>query len=379
MAIPKHFFLCLCVFILSSCNKDTVGIQVHVKDDSGRSLADASVLLNGNEIGKTTSSGLFAASLALKKGEHRIEISKETDNSKYVPYKQDILYYRDEDQKINIEATLYSAPKFSFQQKATQADDFPTLTPVKKEQEHAAEPKQASKTQASPTTKLVEEKTPPPVIAKKAVETTKTPSTTKPTKTNSKTKNLSNLEEVDRLLIIGKIPEALKILKSIPSTSPEFIHSWQKIGEINLSLLDNPKEALAAYNKLTRLPTLKNYNNPKHLKIYVDKAIAYFDLGELKATTHKKEANLMYRNTYWITQRIQNLANTGPDDAALVETIHYYKALALHRTWQLHPNKQLRAKVNKEWLAYQAVAKKQKTHKHESFLANSAIFLKETL
>ena len=397
MTVLRQLFLGIFMLFIFSChNDDKVRLQIHVKDDTGKLMGGAVISLNGNEIGRSDANGLFVVSMPLKKGEHRLEVAKASESSKYVSFKQDILYYRDEDKKINIDAILYSAPKWSYQgEESKKNDDIPMpaaakpkpkvaeqapeeakalAVPQVAETPAAAAPKSLNPAPQHPKAEKVEPKAAFVASAKPVVLETVSSKTAE-----IPTENHHLLKEVDHLLMVGKIVDAVTMLKAVSANAPEYIEAWQKVGEIYLSLLDDPEQALAAYNKLTSLPLLKKYDKPKYLRLYIDKAIAYFDLGELKSSESKKEAALMFRNTHWITTHIAHLLKKTDDKEQLGETIHYYKALSLHRVWQLNPTPVLREKVAKEWVHYQAVAKKHKTLNHETFFANSAVYLKETM
>ncbi len=395
--MKKSLFFLLFLISMASCQKDDlISLRIKVKDNAGKALPNASVILNGTELGRTDGRGMFVKYLVIKKGEHRLEIAKNKGKVLYTPYKQNIMYYRDEDKKINLELTLSPASEIA-QSKSIKQDAFPILIPQKEPNPAQAEKAIAEKTiptqkQENPKIESpkvevsIEAKTPTNIASLPALPKATPPSKTlnaqtpipklktKPSITKTTPAPKARLAKAEKLIANGKVSSALMLLKETPKNHPEYIRSLQKTSEVYLNLLNDPANALIAYEKLTKLPELQSYDKTKLLDIYVKKAIAAFNVGELKVQGKKAGALKMYQTSYGLLVKTTKLL-TKDQEAEQVNTINYYRALSLHRVWQLHPGSKLGNRVIKEWLTFQKSVRKNPGSKGISSLENSEVYL----
>ncbi len=362
MNILQIYFLTFFLFLTGSCKRQSkVNLQLDVRDDVGNIVNDAYVELNDRKIGRTDINGELNVNLPLKRGEHRLKIMKETEEIAYEPFEKTIFFFKKNEKTITIHAIVRSNLKPFPEDNSF--DDFPELPKKQGEnsQEVLASVDMNTENEIQESTESIETKEPVQVEEKPLPET-------------SLTKFGSNIE---KLLSEKKYKQAIEGLKNVKVQDPEYIASWQKIGDIYLKDLKEYKRALASYDKLTRLPALKNYENPKFIEIYMNKALAYYNLGEIFATKDRKESTRFFKNTYWITNRISNIANTEENLKEFAENTAYYRALSLHRIWQNNPKLTPSSKVSKEWERYQSIAKNLKNSDHPKYFVNSEKYLKQ--
>lgn len=425
--IKKLLFFSIFITYIASCQKDDlISLRIKVKDANGKALPNASVILNGNELGRSDARGLFVKYLVIKKGEHRLEIAKNKGKVIYTPYKQNLMYYREEDKKVHLEVTLHTSSEIA-QSKVTKPDAFPVLIPQKEtgpiptektspspqqevstaENSKIEVPKQEETKTADPTPVLIVTKTPTKSVAlapalapipaptptaptpeissaPKVSSPSKTAITQNPTpKLKAKAPVSRNIQspktriaKADKLIASGKISSALALLKETPKNHPEYIQTLQKTSEVYLNLLNDPAKALITYEKLTKIRELQRYDKTKLLDININKAIAAFNVGELRAQNKKAGALKMYQATYGLLTKSTKLLTKG-QDTERINTINYYKALSLHRIWQLNPGAKLGGRVVKEWLTYQKSIRKNPGAKGLGSLENSEVYLQQ--
>lgn len=318
-------FVSLLIFTFSCEKEKAVSIEIKVMNDKGSYLSDVSVKLNGNEMGRTDAKGFFHTEMELRKGEHRLELSKEN----YSSFQKEVFHYKESENAIKVKATLHASTSVTKEavgeiKEEVLEDDFPLS-----EEEAKA--------------KIVEET---PLI-------------------------LNPYEEADMLLNLGNPVKAIQVLETVSEESPDYLKAMQKMGEIYLSFLENPEKALEIYQSLAP----RDYKDQESLSIYTNEAIAYFYIGESKLQSNRKESTEAFVNTMKITKKLSKFLKKSKS-VETVELVYYYRALAAHRLWQISPNKDRKIQVRKEWDQYQKFAKNLKT-RVKDLLSKSEAFTKE--
>lgn len=151
--------------------------------------------------------------------------------------------------------------------------------------------------------------------------------------------------------------------------------SWEIIGDIYLKTLSNPEKAIAAYSKITDRPQVKRSTDSKYVKMYANKAMAYFQLAE--KPSNKKDSLRLLKNSSWLNKKAISLIKKNAKPEVSWEPLYYYNALSLHRIWEKTHDPKLAAQVKVEWKNYQILAKNLKKSQNKNFYVNSEIYKKQ--
>lgn len=324
MNFRKLFLSSLSLLCIASCKQtETVLLHVQIKDDLGKQVPEALVLLNGSELGYSDENGALSLPLELKKGEHRIEVSKDLDPPKYANFKYEFLVYSSKEKDVNIDATLYTSPAWASETNLNST--APRLSS-----------NQAPSTEADQFSEVPQQQAP------------------------AKSENVLTSTEkppIARESTVTNYQEEIQSLEKVPGSSPSYIKSLERVAEIYFKKINNPKKALEVFDRLTRLPKIKSYKNPDYIGLYLDKAICYYSLAE--KTQSLNERVKFYRNTLWISKQVSALLNKEKLLQQYGESTYYYRALSLHRIWALSPSSsnQLAKQVDQAWSNYQQISK----------------------
>lgn len=379
----RNLILLVCVFFaLSSChNNKSIVLHIAAKGSDGAPLQRAQVSVNDKKLGTTDSSGSLVTELSLSDGEeYLLEISKESETSYYAPFIKKISAEASDGQRLQVEALLYSVPKWSFQF-SEKADEVPSASPplAKKQEtakpvpldlepplEHELPEKKAdgkATTQSSPA--IAQEKTPQPV--KQATQA--------PTSLTSDMFEKNTLQRGEEKLKEGDLKAAVEIFRMTAPQDKDYSKAWQKVGDIYLSFLDDPKQAREAFSRVTKHMTTDRERSEYFLS-YVREGVSLYYLGEsMLGERQKKDAHVHFIKAQKRLERASRIKS-----AKLPEILHeafYFKALAAHHIWRISNQDKDSKLAKSHWQDYVKFAGQNKKASQKSFLANAQVFLRE--
>jgi hypothetical protein len=112
--IERFFFLIVCLFFASACEKKwtTLKLAVEAKTHQGDPISSASVHIEGKHIGDTDTKGFLVTELSFEQGSQpKIEVRKDSEAYYFSPFIDSILIDREDLQTSSLRAVLYFVPK----------------------------------------------------------------------------------------------------------------------------------------------------------------------------------------------------------------------------------------------------------------------------
>ena len=108
------FFSLLMVLFVVGCeqSQNNLTVSLAVKTNENSPLPEAKIMLDGAEVGSTDASGKLTFSRNLQVGtRHKIEVRKDSTTHYYAPYFEGFQVVDSKQQKLDVQAVLYSVPK----------------------------------------------------------------------------------------------------------------------------------------------------------------------------------------------------------------------------------------------------------------------------
>ena len=357
--------------LLSSCRaSNTVVLHVAAKGSDGAPLEQAQIHLNDKMVGSTDSGGVFVTELSLKEGEeYLLEISKESEKSYYAPFIKKIMAEGQNGQSLQVDALLYSVPKWSFQF-ADQGE--PSSTQAVAAEEPKTEP-QTLALEPPPEYVVPEKETKPPQA--KTSEESHVPSKTTKSEPTQPHFEKNTLQRGEQKLQEGDILGAVEIFKKTAPTDKDFKKVWEKVGAIYLSFLDDPQTAQEAFSHVTR--NMKtDRERTEYFLSYVKEAVSHYYIGEIRLGEGKAKDALSHFET--AQKRLARACLIkSVRSAELRPEAFYFKALASHQSWRISKQAKDARLAQAGWRDYMRFASKSEGAKGQSFLANAKVFVKE--
>lgn len=368
---PIRVFPLIVGILLSSCSaSNTAVLHVSAKGSDGAPLEQAQIHLNDKMVGSTDSGGVFVTELSLKEGEeYLLEISKESEKSYYAPFIKKIRAEGQNGQSLQVDALLYSVPKWSFQF-ADQSE--PSSTQAVEEEK----PKAESQTlDLEPPPEYVGPEKESEQAQVKEPEENHAPSKTTKLELAQLRFEKNTLQRGEQKLKEGDIHGAVEIFKKTAPIDKDFKKVWEKVGEVYLSFLDDPLMAQEAFSQVTK-DMKTDRERTEYFLSYVKEAVSQYYIGEIRLGEGKTKDALSHFETAQKRLakacRIKSVKSTE-----LRHEAFYFKALASHQSWRISKQAKDVKLAQAAWRDYMRFASKSGGAKGQSFLANAKVFVRE--
>lgn len=340
-------------------------LTVSAKDNRGQALANAQVIVDGQHIGKTNTSGTFTGSMVI--GHHREMLVQlegpSTSEKSFAPHVVKLEVSPAQD--IKVDGVLYEIPSWSFEkdkQDLTRELKPHDAAKVTADSHIAPEKSAASKkTKNKAVPQLVKQDSPP---IKKRVEKSRkdilAPKLDRliRMKLTKKADSLNILKKLDAYIANGQINLAQRVVDHTPKKHPHYRKAHLRMAELLLEEIYRPQKAMEYY-QTAKVP----FSHPglNTAKLYV--------ASELDKAQRQLALSLLREATQGFDKHI---SSTAKPSAQLI----YKRALSWQRLYELSKDKKLIVQVRSAWQMFVKIGRtepfvRQKLPRARAFLAST--------
>jgi hypothetical protein len=187
--------------------------------------------------------------------------------------------------------------------------------------------------------------------------------------------------QAQQLVDSGKIRDAIDLLAAVTPEHSDYLMAQHEVGELYLSVLDQPAEAAKAFAKVTGSRQVKTYQDKRFIGSHVNEGVALFMTGRQLENQSAQAAVAHYRKAVETFDQVEpHLRHINQlEYAQAVHNVAYYRALAHHRTWEITQDPLYLNAAHRSWRRYlNHSAKTTPLKRGDTLVRNAKIYLRQT-
>lgn len=185
---------------------------------------------------------------------------------------------------------------------------------------------------------------------------------------------------IAKLVEKGLLKEALTEISAIPEGHSDYLFAHHLAGDIHLTMLNQPHKAAESYGLVTQSDAVRSFQEKRFIGSHINEGIALFKTAENLAQDNPKVAQAHYAKSIETMKKVAPYLKYVSSDqfAEAQSNTYYYKALSLHRIWNLTGNSDMAQSVFKHWTAFLESSTTGETTSEESpNVQNAKIYMKQ--
>lgn len=152
----------------------------------------------------------------------------------------------------------------------------------------------------------------------------------------------------------GNVDKALALYADIPKEHSDYLLARHEMGEIYLTIKDQPGKAAELFAEVTADEGVKAFNDKRFIGSHVNEGVSLFLAAEKLEHGHPEEAKAHYRKAMEVFDRVIPQLRFVPKDqyAQAVHNVDFHRALARHKLWLFTQDPALLVDTVKTWRNY---------------------------
>jgi tetratricopeptide (TPR) repeat protein len=156
------------------------------------------------------------------------------------------------------------------------------------------------------------------------------------------------------LLAAGRYQEAIDRLSEVPESHSDYLFAQHDIGDIYLSRLKNPENALSYFERIISRPEIATFNDKRFISAYINQGLALYLTAVQKGPNGASEAVLQLQKAIEQFKKVEPYLRFVPSKqfAEAAHNVGYYNALSLHKIWSITKDPSSLFMAEKAWQTY---------------------------
>lgn len=160
--------------------------------------------------------------------------------------------------------------------------------------------------------------------------------------------------KAQRLVKAGQTDEAIEALKAIPKEHSDYLLSRHELGELYLTVKNEPALAAAAFGEVTADDSVKQFADKRFIGSHINEGIALYMTAERLQASQPETARAHYQKSIEVLEGVVPYLRFVPADqyAQSVHNVDYHRALARHKLWLSSKDPRVLADAVRTWRTY---------------------------
>jgi hypothetical protein len=156
------------------------------------------------------------------------------------------------------------------------------------------------------------------------------------------------------LVKAGKLNEAVAKYNEIPADHSDYLVGRHEVGEIYLTMLDQPAKAAEAFAVVTSNEQVKQFQDKRFIGSHIDEGIALFMTAEKLAAEEPEAAKAHFQKSIEVLEAVLPQLRFVPADqySQAVHNVDFHRALARHKLWLYSQDPRVLADTVRSWRSY---------------------------